>query len=378
MSQNFPKPYEPFGRDVNVKVYLSNYATKTDLKNVSQVVVSSFALKSNLASLKTEVDKLDIDKLTPVPNDLAKLSNVVKNDAVKKTEYNKLVTKIDNIDTTNFVKENKYEKDGSDFEDKINKVDKKISDVSSLVKKTDFNTKVTETEGKRPNVSGFLLTSVFNSKITEVENKIPDSKNLAKNDYVTNAALDARHKDLVQKTTFKSELKKVDDKASANSSKVLSYKHKLKQRENTINDLERDASYFRGKNCFDGNGTQNHLVFQGVYKYFEDVDVSKTINKFHANSWISKGLSDKKISSVSWFTRPFIEYTNARIKLKFDGSILREKLSTSLGLIANYYMVNTLNPRTNSSNVVLENCLFGKIKMKKMLTQTNINTYVMD
>ena len=110
------------------------------------------------------------------------------------------------------------------------------------------------------------------------------------------------------------------------------------------------------KNYFDGYGTQ------GVYKYFEDTDVSKTIIKFHANSWISKGLSDEKISSVVGFTRPFIEYTNARIKLKFDGSILREKLSTSLGLIANYYIVYRLNPRINSSNIVLENCLFGKIK----------------
>ena len=87
MSQYFPKPYEPFGGDINVKVDLSNYATKTDFKNVSHVDVSSFALKSNLASLKTEVDKLDIDKLAPVPNDLAKLSNVVKNDVIKKTVY---------------------------------------------------------------------------------------------------------------------------------------------------------------------------------------------------------------------------------------------------------------------------------------------------
>ena len=104
MSQYFPKPYEPFGGDINVKVDLSNYATKTDLKNLSHVDVSSFALKSNLVNLKTEADKLDIDKLTPVLNDLAKLSNVVKNHVVKKTEYNKLVTKVDNIDTTNFVK----------------------------------------------------------------------------------------------------------------------------------------------------------------------------------------------------------------------------------------------------------------------------------
>ena len=106
MSQYFPKHYEPFGGDINVKVDLSNYATKTDLNNLSHVDVSSFALKSNLASLKTEVDKLDIDKLVPVPVDLSKLSDVVKNDVVKKTEYNKLVTKVDNIDTTNFVKKN--------------------------------------------------------------------------------------------------------------------------------------------------------------------------------------------------------------------------------------------------------------------------------
>ena len=104
MSQYFPKPYEPFDGDINVKVDLSNYATKTDLKNVSHVDVSSFALKSNLVSLKTEVDKIDADKLKSVPVDLTKLSSVVKNDVVKKTEYNKLVTKVDNIDTTNFVK----------------------------------------------------------------------------------------------------------------------------------------------------------------------------------------------------------------------------------------------------------------------------------
>ena len=80
MSQYFPKPYEPFGGDINVKVDLSNYATKTDIKNILHVDTSSFALKSNLASSKTEVDKLDIDKLVPVPVDLSKVSDVVKKD----------------------------------------------------------------------------------------------------------------------------------------------------------------------------------------------------------------------------------------------------------------------------------------------------------
>ena len=88
-----------------------------------------------MASLKTEVDKLDPDKLRNVPVDLAKLSNVVKNGVVKKTEYNKLVTKVDNIDTTSFVKKNNYGKDGSDFKNKINNIDKKIPYVTSLVKK---------------------------------------------------------------------------------------------------------------------------------------------------------------------------------------------------------------------------------------------------
>ena len=135
MSQCFPKSYEPFIGDINVKVDLSNYAIKTDLKNISHIDVSSYALKSNLASLKTEVDKLDIDKLTSVPIDLAKLNNVVKNDVVKKAKYDKLVNKVNGIDNTNFVSRAKYEKDGSDFEDKIDKIEKKIADVSNLVKK---------------------------------------------------------------------------------------------------------------------------------------------------------------------------------------------------------------------------------------------------
>ena len=76
----YPEPYEPFGGDINVTFDLSNYATKANIKNISHVDASSFALKTNLANLKTEVDKLDIDKLVPVPVDLSKLSDVVKND----------------------------------------------------------------------------------------------------------------------------------------------------------------------------------------------------------------------------------------------------------------------------------------------------------
>ena len=151
---------------------------KLDLKNVSHVDVSGFALKSNLVSLKVEVDKLDIDKLVLVPADLSKLSVVIKNGVVKETEYNKLVTntKADSIDTTNFVKKTKCEEDGSDFKDKINKIDKKIPDINSLVKRTDFNTKVTEIKGKILNITGLA----FNSGLIAVENKIADVSSLVK------------------------------------------------------------------------------------------------------------------------------------------------------------------------------------------------------
>ena len=144
MSQYFPKPYEPFGGDINIKVDLSNYATKADIKNISHDDTSSFVLKTNLANLKTEVDKLDIDKLVPVPVDLSKLNDVVKNDVVKMDVYNKLVAKVDN--TSGFVLKTKYDTDKSELENKT-------PDSSGLVKKTDYNTKITEIEGKIPDVS---------------------------------------------------------------------------------------------------------------------------------------------------------------------------------------------------------------------------------
>ena len=88
-------PYRSSSNNIKVKLDLVNYAIKTDLKNITHADVSSFASKTNLASLKTEVDKIDTDKLKTVPADLAKLSNVVKNDVVKKTDYNAKVTSIE-------------------------------------------------------------------------------------------------------------------------------------------------------------------------------------------------------------------------------------------------------------------------------------------
>ena len=181
-------PYKSSSNNVKVELDLINYATKTDLKNITHVDVSSFASKTNLAALKTETDKIDTDKLKTAPTDLAKLTNAIENDVVKKTDYNTKVTSIeaqiagltkntvDNladitklkaIDTNSFVLKTKLASDVTTLENKIDTVDKKTPDISGLATKTSLNS--------------YLQTSTFNSKVTEVESKIKDADIIAKN-----------------------------------------------------------------------------------------------------------------------------------------------------------------------------------------------------
>ena len=180
-------PHKSSSSNVKVKLDLTNYATKTDLKNITHVDVSSFASKTNLAALKTEVDKIDVDKLKTKPVDLAKFTNAVKSDLVKKTVYKTKATSIevriawltkntvDNladitkfkaIDTNSFVLKTELASDINTLENKIDTVDKKIPDISELATKTSLN--------------AYLQTTAFNSKVTEVENKIKDADIIAK------------------------------------------------------------------------------------------------------------------------------------------------------------------------------------------------------
>ena len=162
MSQYFPKPFNShFGDSIKVKIDLSNYETKADIKNISHFDTSSFTLKTNLASLKTEVDKLDIGELVPISVDLIKLSDVVKNDVVKKTVYNKLVEKVDNIDASDFVLKTNYNT-------KITELENKILDISNLATKTALTT----SEIKIPSVSNLVQKTDYNTKVTEIENKL--------------------------------------------------------------------------------------------------------------------------------------------------------------------------------------------------------------
>ena len=171
VSQYFPKSFRSFGGNIIVKIDLSNYATKTDIKNVTHIDTSNFVLKPNLASLKTKVDKLDIEKLAPVPVDLSKLSDVVKNDVVKKSVYDKLAAKVNNIDTSDFVLKTKYQTGKTELE-------KKISDLTDFVKKTNL----IELENKVPDISSLPIKT----PLTAVENKIPSVSSLVKKpDYNT-------------------------------------------------------------------------------------------------------------------------------------------------------------------------------------------------
>ena len=180
-------PYNSSSNNVKVELDLTNYATKTDLKNITHADVSSDASKTNFAALQTEVDKIDVDKLKTTPADLAKLSNVVKNNVVKKTDYNTKVTSIeaqiagitkntvDNfaditklkaIDTNSFVLKTKLASDVTTLENKKDTVDKKIPDIGGLATKTSLNV--------------YIQTSTFNSKVTKVENKTKDADIIAK------------------------------------------------------------------------------------------------------------------------------------------------------------------------------------------------------
>ena len=189
MSQYFP-PYENSSKSIKVELDLSNYATKDNVENITHVDIRSYASKTNLVALKTEVDKIDTDKLKTVPDDLAKLSNVVKNDVVKKAEYNALKTKADGIDTSAFVTTSKFTVDTNSLDDKIDKVEKKIPVLTNFVTTARFNheknllatkTALTAVENKIPDISNLatktslsslLPISTFNSKTTELEGKV--------------------------------------------------------------------------------------------------------------------------------------------------------------------------------------------------------------
>ena len=352
MSQYFPKPFNScFGDSIKVKIDLSNYATKTDITNISHAQTSSFALKTKLASLKTEVDKLGFDKLVPIPVDLSKLSDVVKNDVVKKTVYNKLVAKVDNIDTSDFLFKTKYNTDKTELENKI-------PDTSGLVKKTNYNTKITELENKIPDISKLAtktaLTAIenkipsvsnlvkktdYNTKVTEIENKL-NNHNYDK--YIDTSELNklaapvfnARlaQANLITKADFDAKLSNLNRKITRNKSKHLLV-------ENELSKLKTFGSgYFTRNSHFEEGGTQNYLAFQPMYRYFKMIT-----NTNYISSWKPKGLSAESIKPPTTCDNSFTpasSYYGTKTRVKFTGSCFKQsKISYTHGKVVNIYIV---------------------------------------
>ena len=319
---------------------------------------------------------------------MVKLSNVVKNGVVKETKYNKLLVKVDNIDTAGFVLKTKYEKDVSDLEKKKSDVDKKIPDVSGLVKKTNFSSKITEVEGKTSSISG-LATS---SALTAVENKIPSVSNLVtKTDYHTKISdiekkiADHNHdkyvtlpelnrltkenfkarlaqENLITKTDPDTELKKISDRVTSNKTKHLLVENELKKLKTF------DSSYFKGKSHFEEDVTQNYLGFQPMQRYFKRIAGVGSGNYIYF--WKSKGLSDERLNSntaSNYSITPELSYYGTKTRVEFNGSCLKQdEFTYNPGTIVNIYIVYEISKNYNiSSYPALENCLFGAVSLTK-------------
>ena len=373
MSQYFP-PYNNSSNNIKVELDLSNYATKDDVKNITHVDVSSYATKTNLAALKTEVDKIDIDKLKTVPDDLAKLSNVVKNEVVKKTTYNTIKNKVDAIDSSKFVSRTKFTTDTNTLDDKIDKVEKKIPDISGLATKSSITRLITEQEDytdkvkkKIPDISGLASKT----ELTAVENKIPDISGLATASALT--AVENKIPDitsLIIKTDFDTKLKSVSDRVTNNKSKDILLDNELKKLKTRvdssekikINDVQKEISFIRGFISY----TQNsNLVYE--------CKVSSMKPNFYGILYWNLNLNAvRNTKNVA----PDIKNTNGQLYVSFNGNYFKQDPITIPNNVINIYVVYKLDPikSTRNTDYTIQSALFGDMKITKS-TDSSENNY---
>ena len=356
MSQYLP-PYNNLSENIKVDYHVD---------------VSGFASKTNLAALKTELNKLDADKLKTVPVDLAKLSNGVKNEVVKKANYNTKVTNIESqiagvtentvdnladitklkaIDTNSFVLKTKLASDFTTLENKIDTVDKKIPDISGLATKT--------------SLTSYLQTATFNSKVTELENKIEFANTKAstirsdltgyakkadvatditsrKNNYVTNANLTSQLNNL-KSQHITDEVKKVEDK---------------------VNENKKEITFVRGFYSYEHN---SDLVYDCKLNSFK-------ILSYGISRWKSKNIYDPSIKNVLYPVRnikllsPNIKNDSKGQHVFFNGgSYLHQDIIAIPNNVINIYCVYELDPIDFSRNdeFTIQLALFGAIEITK-------------
>ena len=403
MSRYYP-PYKSSSSNIKVELDLTNYATKTDLKNIIHTDVSSFASKTNLAALKTEVDKINVDKSKTIPDDLAKLSNVVKNEVVKKTDFN----------AGNYVTRTKFSTDTNALDDKIDKIDKKIPNVSNLATKSSVTILVRNLDdridklkindyAKKTSLTNYMLTSTFNSKSTEVENKIKDTDIIAKsavtkensiksdlndyakktdvandittikNDYVSNASLTSRLNDL-KSQHIDTEVKTIDDKTKKNASDVLGLESRLKQKEDIVDEVQKENALTSGRDYYRDK----------MYLLYECKAFSFKYTSGKINLWKSTGLnnysrdSDMDAVSVATTSLPPLIH-NGRMSVRLEGAYFKQMrlLRPNNDNIINIYIVYLIDPISNSINTdyTVQNVLSGGVKITKDAIDTSKHKY---
>ena len=319
-----------------------------------------------------------------MPNDLAKLSNVIKNVVAKKTDYNVPKSKVDGIDVSKYVGITEYETDGKAIYDKTDAVEKKISaltnfvmtarfnhkkkllatktalttveskipDVTSFVKKTDFDSKITEVEGKIPNISGLATASA----LTAVENKIPDATNL------------------VKKTDFDAKLKGISDRVTNNKSKDLLLDSELKKLKTLVGSTSKTKfdkvqignSFTRG---FYYYLQQSYLVYEcKTFSFKKDNNDKLTTWKFTGIDNLSVNSDLNFSSSVTANFMPLLE-NNGRMNVNFNGYYLAQNkaIHPNNNKVVSIYIVYELGLINNyrTSVYTTENALFGAIKITK-------------
>ena len=339
-----------------------------------------------------------------MPDDLAKLSNVVKNEVVKETDFS----------TDTYVTRTKFGTDTNALDDKIDKVEKKIPDISSLETKRNVTTLVNNLNNKIDNLkindyakktslTNYMLTSTFNTKSTELESKIKDADIIAKssvtkansiksdlndyakktdvandittirNDYVTNASLTSRLNDL-KSQHIATEIKTIDDKTKKNASDILGFKSRLRQKEDIVDEVQRENPLMSGRDYY----------LDKIYLLYECKSFSFKYTLGKINLWKSTGVNnysrDSDMDAVSIGTTDLPSLVdNGRMSVRLEGAYSKQMrlLHPNNDNIVNIYIVYLIDPISNFRNTdyTVQNALFGGVKITENATDTSKHKY---
>ena len=339
-----------------------------------------------------------------MPDDLAKLSYVVKNEVVKITDFS----------AANYVTRTKFSTDTNSLDDKIDKVDKKIPDISSLETKRNVTTLVNNLNNridnlkikeyaKKTTLSNYMFISDFNTKSTELEIKIKDADIIAKsavtkansiksdlneyakktdvanyittikNDYVTNASLTSRLNDL-KRQHIATEVKTIVDKTKKNASDILGFESRLKQKEDIVDEVQRENALTSGRDYY---LDKMYLLYECKAFSFKYTSGKINLRKSTGLNNYSRDSDMDVVSAATTSLPPLID--NGRMSVRLEGAYFKQtrSLRPNNDNIVNIYIVYLTDPISNSRNTdyTVQNALFGGVKIPKNATDTSKHKY---